>query len=192
VVGLIILSPVIAFVGACVALDIGTPVIFWQERLGQHGRRIRVYKFRTLRDPLDAQSRRLTDEERLSQLGRWLRATRLDELPQLLNVLRGDMTIVGPRPLLPVDQPRHDRGRLAVPPGLTGWAQVNGGKLISPEEKNALDKWYVLNSGPILDLKVLALTVVSVFRGDSRDNAALKALQGPPSSAQARASGGLC
>jgi lipopolysaccharide/colanic/teichoic acid biosynthesis glycosyltransferase len=173
--GLCLLAPVAGLVILAVVIDVGMPIIFWQERLGQYGRPIRVYKFRTLRLPLGAGGRRLSDEERLSSTGRFLRATRLDEIPQLVNIMAGDMTIVGPRPLLPVDQPRNDRSRLAVRPGLTGWAQVKGGKLITPEEKNALDKWYVRHAGPMLDLKILVLTVVAVIRGDIRDHGALEA-----------------
>jgi lipopolysaccharide/colanic/teichoic acid biosynthesis glycosyltransferase len=172
---LFLVAPVMLAVAIVVALDVGVPVIFWQERIGQYGRPVRVFKFRTLRLPLGKGNRRLTDEERLSSVGRFLRATRLDELPQLINIFAGDMTIIGPRPLLPIDQPRNDRSRLAVPPGLTGWAQVKGGKLITPEEKNALDKWYVRNSGPLLDLKILGLTVLAVIRGDVRDRDALEA-----------------
>lgn len=166
---LIALSPVILLTAVAVAIDVGAPVIFWQDRLGRHGRSFRLYKFRSLRAPFARNGARLSDDERLSGVGRWLRATRLDELPQLVNILRGDMTIIGPRPLLPVDMPADDASRLAVPPGLTGWAQVNGGKLITPEEKNQLDKWYVRNCGPALDLKILFLTFLTLLRGDSRD-----------------------
>lgn len=174
---LILLSPVISIVAAIVALDLGVPVIFWQDRVGLRGRRIRVYKFRTLRLPFDRANRPLSDAERLSSVGRLLRATRLDELPQIINILRGDMTLIGPRPLLPVDQPGDDNRRLVVRPGLTGWAQVKGGKLISSEEKNALDLWYVRNCGLMLDIRIVVLTLVAVVRGDVRDVEVLRATQ---------------
>lgn len=164
---LVVLSPVLVLAAIVVACDVGLPVIFWQDRVGRYGRPFRMYKFRTLQVPYGSHDVPLRDEQRLSAIGRWLRATRLDELPQLLNILWGDMTMIGPRPLLPIDQPSNDLARLAVRPGLTGWAQVNGGKLITPEEKNMLDKWYVRNCGPMLDLRIIALTSVAVFRGDS-------------------------
>jgi lipopolysaccharide/colanic/teichoic acid biosynthesis glycosyltransferase len=175
---LIVLSPLLLIVAGLVAFDVGLPVVFWQERIGRHGLMVRVFKFRTLRVPVDGTPRPIAESDRLSGIGRFLRATRLDELPQLFNVLRGDMTLIGPRPLLPIDQPANGRARLAVPPGLTGWAQVNGGKIISIEQKDALDRWYIANCGPLLDLKILGLTVVSVFRGDAPRMSAIELAMG--------------
>jgi lipopolysaccharide/colanic/teichoic acid biosynthesis glycosyltransferase len=104
----------------------------------------------------------------VSRIGRFLRRTRLDELPQLLNVLAGDMSLIGPRPLLLRDQPRNAAARLAVRPGITGWAQVNGGVLLSPDEKEQLDEWYIRNASPLLDLRIIALTLRMLLRGDRR------------------------
>jgi lipopolysaccharide/colanic/teichoic acid biosynthesis glycosyltransferase len=109
----------------------------------------------------------------MTGIGRLLRAVRLDELPQLLNVLRGDMSIIGPRPLLPVDLPQSAELRLSVEPGLSGWAQVHGGNLITASEKNALDEWYVRNASIWLDIKILARTLTTVVRGDRRVEDAL-------------------
>jgi lipopolysaccharide/colanic/teichoic acid biosynthesis glycosyltransferase len=104
----------------------------------------------------------------VSRIGRFLRRTRLDELPQLLNVLLGDMSLIGPRPLLPRDQPRNVAARLSVRPGITGWAQVNGGVLLSPDEKEQLDEWYIRNASPSLDLRIIVMTLMMFLRGDRR------------------------
>ena len=172
--GLALLSPVLALVSLFVMLDVGGPVVFWQERVGRGGRRIRVHKFRTLGHPLSASGRLLSDEERLSPFGRFLRLTRLDEAPQLFDVLRGDLSLIGPRPLLPADLPPHAFIRLLAPPGLTGWAQVHGGKLVSAQEKGDLDAWYVRNASLLVDLRILLLTLRAPFRGDRRDEAVLR------------------
>ena len=168
--GIVVLAPLFALVTLAVLVDVGFPSLFWQERVGYRGRRISVHKFRTLRHPLDRHGRVMSDCERLSKIGRFLRATRLDELPQLYDILRGDMSIIGPRPLLPVDMPAGDNFRLLAPPGLTGWAQVHGGKLVTPEEKSALDRWYIHNVSLSLDLRILWLTCLAPFRGDCRDD----------------------
>ena len=168
--GIVVLAPLFALVTLVVLADVGFPSLFWQERVGYRGRRISVHKFRTLRHPLDRHGRVMSDCERLSKIGRFLRATRLDELPQLYDILRGDMSIIGPRPLLPVDMPAGDNFRLLAPPGLTGWAQVHGGKLVTPEEKSALDRWYIYNVSLSLDLRILWLTCLAPFRGDCRDD----------------------
>ena len=166
--------PVLALVSLFVMLDVGGPVVFWQERVGRGGRRIRVHMFRTLGHPLSASGRLLSDEERLSPFGRFLRLTRLDEAPQLFDVLRGDLSLIGPRPLLPADLPPHAFIRLLAPPGLTGWAQVHGGKLVSAQEKGDLDAWYVRNASLLVDLRILLLTLRAPFRGDRRDEAVLR------------------
>lgn len=165
--GLILLSPVIALCAVAVARSMGRPVLFRQQRPGRGGRPFGMVKFRTMSDARDAQGRLLTDAERLTQVGRFLRSTSLDELPELWNVLIGDMSLVGPRPLLmsylerytPEQARRHN-----VKPGVTGWAQVNGRNAISWDEKFALDIWYVENRSFSLDLRILYATVMQVVR----------------------------
>ena len=174
-VGLLVFLPVLALTALMVLASLGSPVIFWQRRVGRHGRTIFVYKFKTMRNAVDRQGRLLAARDRTTRVGEILRATRLDELPQLLNIIHGDMAIIGPRPLLPIDQPAEPSLRLAVTPGLTGWAQTNGGKLVSAEEKNALDEWYVQNASPGLDFKIIWRTVATVMRGDRRDENQLAA-----------------
>jgi lipopolysaccharide/colanic/teichoic acid biosynthesis glycosyltransferase len=162
--------------GVCIAafLDVGWPVIFWQQRPGAYGRPIRVLKFRTMGPPQDRNGRRLSDIERVSNVGRLLRRLRLDELPQLYNVLLGHMSLVGPRPLLPVDQPSAPAARLRLRPGLTGWAQINGGRHLSSEDKAALDLWYIKNASLILDMRILAHTVHMVLFGERVDPCAVQ------------------
>ena len=138
--------------------DVGLPILFWQERLGWNGRSFLIYKFRTLGAPFDSAGNPNFAGRQLSAIGRFLRASRIDELPQLLNVLFGDMSLIGPRPLLPEDQPANKEIRLSVRPGITGWAQVNGGKLVSKEEKQKLDEWYVRNASFALDLRIALMT----------------------------------
>jgi lipopolysaccharide/colanic/teichoic acid biosynthesis glycosyltransferase len=165
-VGLVLLSPLMALVALLVRWRIGPPVLFAQERPGLGGRPFRIYKFRTMREERDATGAPLVDDLRLAPLGRFLRSTSLDELPELFNVLRGDMSLVGPRPLLmeylPLYTPEQAR-RHEVRPGLTGWAQVNGRNAISWEQKFALDVWYVDNRSLLLDLRILALTAAKVL-----------------------------
>jgi lipopolysaccharide/colanic/teichoic acid biosynthesis glycosyltransferase len=156
---LIVLAPVIAVASLLVAIDVGLPVVFWQQRPGRYGRAFKLYKFRTMRPAHDAEGNRIPDELRSSIIGRFMRRTWLDELPQLYNILIGDMSFVGPRPLLPVDQPGEQAVRLLVRPGLTGWAQINGGRDISPEEKAKLDAWYIQNAWFWLDIKILLRTL---------------------------------
>ena len=162
----VLLSPLFICVSVLVVLDVGTPLVFWQRRLGQGGRGFQVYKFRTLQSPFDRLGESLPEKGRLSAIGHLLRKTGLDELPQLLNVLVGEMSLVGPRPLLPEDQPDDPTIRLMVRPGITGWAQVNGGKRITSEEKDDLDEWYIRNASPWLDLRILLLTCRYVFIGN--------------------------
>jgi lipopolysaccharide/colanic/teichoic acid biosynthesis glycosyltransferase len=150
-----------------VRVNMGAPVLFHQERPGLHGRPFILYKFRTMRDLRDVEGRLLPDEMRLTRLGRILRSTSLDELPELFNVLKGEMSLVGPRPLLmeylnrytPEQARRHE-----VKPGITGWAQVNGRNAITWEEKFKLDVWYVDNWNLGLDLKILGLTLIKVLK----------------------------
>ena len=159
---LILLSPVMLVIAVLVRIKLGRPVLFSQERPGLHGRLFRLYKFRTMRDARGADDRLLPDEERLTKFGRFLRASSLDELPELFIVLKGEMSLVGPRPLLiaylerytPEQARRHE-----VLPGITGWAQVNGRNALSWESKFKLDVWYVDNRSFWLDLKILFLTL---------------------------------
>ncbi|MAU59428.1 MAG: sugar transferase [Parvibaculum sp.] len=163
---LLVLLPVILLVAAAIRWRMGAPVLFRQLRPGLHGQPFEMIKFRTMLNATDAQGRPLPDAERLTALGRFLRAMSLDELPELWNVLNGDMSLVGPRPLLmeylelysPEQARRHE-----VKPGITGWAQVNGRNAISWEEKFRHDVWYVDNRSLWLDLKILLLSVVKVF-----------------------------
>lgn len=159
--------PILAVLAMFVRLKLGAPVFFRQVRPGLDGKPFELVKFRSMTNARDASGALLSDTERLPRFGRLLRSTSLDELPELLNVLRGDMSLVGPRPLLmeylplySVEQARrHD-----VRPGLTGWAQINGRNALSWEEKFKLDIWYVDNGSLLLDLWILVLTVVKVFR----------------------------
>lgn len=164
-----LLAPIFLIVGLTVALDVGVPVIFWQERPGAKGRTFRVYKFRTMRAGLDARGRRRPDEDRLSRIGRALRRFRLDELPQLFNVLVGEMSFVGPRPLLPSDQYPGLEARLAIAPGITGWAQVNGGREISAADKAALDVWYLQNACLRVDIEIVFATWRTVIKGEVKN-----------------------
>ncbi len=165
----VLLAPIILVVGALVAIDLGLPVVFWQQRPGMGGRPFKLLKFRTMGPAHDWQGRRIADEHRVSAIGRFLRRSRLDELPQLYNILVGDMSFVGPRPLLPVDQSKEHNLRLLVRPGLTGWAQVNGGRAVSPEAKSALDVWYVRNASLALDLNIIWRTFDMLINGERLD-----------------------
>jgi sugar transferase EpsL len=166
-IALVALAPVLVLLTVWIRLVMGTPVLFRQQRPGQGGRPFLMYKFRTMREATDATGRRLPDEERLTRLGRFLRATSLDELPELINVIRGEMSLVGPRPLLmeylEVYTPEQAR-RHEVRPGITGWAQVNGRNALSWEDRFRLDVWYVDHQSLYLDLKILFLTVIKVFQ----------------------------
>jgi lipopolysaccharide/colanic/teichoic acid biosynthesis glycosyltransferase len=162
----VILAPLFLLVALLVAVDVGLPLVFWQQRPGLHGRPFKLYKFRTMADAHADDGQRRSDNERISAVGNFLRQSRLDELPQLLNILKGEMSFVGPRPLLPVDQPFDSKSRLLVCPGLTGWAQIKGGRQISPDDKAVLDVWYVKNMSLALDLKILLGTVPIVIFGE--------------------------
>jgi lipopolysaccharide/colanic/teichoic acid biosynthesis glycosyltransferase len=163
--GLALLLPVLAFVSIAVRLRLDSPILFSQTRPGLHGKLFTLRKFRTMRAPRGGEDLLATDAVRLTRLGRFLRSTSLDELPTLWNVLRGDMSLVGPRPLLPEYLPLytdHQMRRHEVKPGITGWAQVNGRNAISWEEKFELDVWYVDHRSFLLDLKILWMTVWQV------------------------------
>ncbi len=163
---LIVLSPVLLATAVLVRTKLGSPVIFHQDRPGKGGKIFRLYKFRSMTDERDETGNLLPDAIRLTKFGRLLRATSLDELPELWNILRGDMSIVGPRPLLTKYLPLYNaeqRHRHDVRPGLTGWAQVHGRNAISWEEKFQLDVWYVRNLNFWVDVKTVFLTVKKVF-----------------------------
>ena len=155
----------LAIVSIAVRLHLGSPILFYQTRPGLQGKLFILRKFRTMRTPRTGEDLLTTDSVRLTHLGRFLRSTSLDELPTLWNVLRGDMSLVGPRPLLPEYLPlytAHQMRRHEVKPGITGWAQVNGRNAISWEEKFELDVWYVDHRSFLLDLKILWMTVWQV------------------------------
>ena len=164
--GLILISPLLGLIALLIRWRLGPPVIFRHRRPGLHGRPFLIYKFRTMRDDRDAQGNLLPDEERLTPLGRFLRSLSLDELPELINVLRGEMSLVGPRPLLmeyldrytPEQARRHE-----VLPGITGWAQVNGRNAITWEDKFRFDCWYVDHWSLKLDVKILLMTLWKVL-----------------------------
>ena len=167
--GIAVTLPVLGAIALLVRVKLGSPVLFRQTRPGLHGKPFTMYKFRTMTDARDAEGNLLPDEERLPPFGKLLRSTSLDELPELINVLKGEMSLVGPRPLLmeylerysPEQARRHE-----VRPGVTGWAQVNGRNAISWEERFRMDVWYVDHAGILLDLKILWKTVIAVVKRD--------------------------
>ncbi|OWY66126.1 UDP-galactose phosphate transferase [cyanobacterium TDX16] len=166
-IALIILSPIVICVAIAIHFRMGSPVIFTQPRPGKEGKIFNFYKFRTMTDEQDAQGNLLPDEQRLTTFGQFLRQTSLDELPQLWNVLKGDMSFIGPRPLLVKYLDRYtteQARRHEVKPGITGLAQINGRNAITWEEKFVLDVWYVDNWSLWLDLKILFLTVFKVLQ----------------------------
>jgi lipopolysaccharide/colanic/teichoic acid biosynthesis glycosyltransferase len=166
-VGLLLGAPILIVLAGGVALDLGRPILFRQVRPGRHGKLFQLVKFRTMRDASGEDGRPLSDSARLTTFGRFLRSSSLDELPELWNVLRGEMSLVGPRPLLveyiPLYSPEQAR-RHAVRPGITGWAQVNGRNALNWPERFALDVWYVEHRSFLLDLRILLLTVWRVVR----------------------------
>ena len=165
---LVVLSPLLAVLALAVRLQMGSPVVFRQPRPGLHGQIFEILKFRTMTDARDARGDLLPDADRLTAFGRFLRRSSFDELPELVNVLRGEMSLVGPRPLrveyLPLYSPEQAR-RHEVRPGITGWAQVNGRNAVSWNEKFELDVWYVDHRSLALDLKILWATVAEVVNG---------------------------
>lgn len=166
---LVLLSPLYVFVAYKVKKNLGSPVLFRQVRPGLHGKPFEMIKFRTMKDALDEQGNPLPDSERLTPFGQMLRATSLDEMPELWNVIKGDMSVVGPRPLLMEYLPLYNKEqakRQNVRPGMTGHAQVNGRNAISWEEKFKLDTWYVENQSIWLDFKIMLQTVKKVIAKD--------------------------
>jgi sugar transferase EpsL len=164
---LIVLSPLLAILALLVRVKLGTPVLFRQQRPGLQGKPFTIYKLRTMTDARAADGQLLSDTERLTKFGRFLRSTSLDELPELLNVLKGEMSLVGPRPLLmqylkrytPEQARRHE-----MRPGITGWAQIKGRNAITWEQKFELDVWYVDHVSFALDIRIMALTVWKIFK----------------------------
>lgn len=168
-IALILLSPLYAFVAYKVKKNLGSPVLFRQVRPGLNGKPFEMIKFRTMKDAVDAQGNPLPDSERLTPFGKMLRSTSLDEMPELWNVIKGDMSIVGPRPLLMEYLPLYNNKqakRHDVRPGMTGYAQVNGRNAISWEQKFKLDTWYVENRSLWLDFKIMLQTVKKVITKD--------------------------
>lgn len=166
---LIITSPIILITAIIIKIKIGSPILFKQQRPGLNGKPFFIYKFRTMTDGRDENGNLLPDEIRLTKTGGIIRKLSLDELPQLFNVLKGDMSFVGPRPLLMKYLPLYNKEqarRHEVRPGITGWAQVNGRNAISWEEKFKYDVWYVDHQSILLDIKILFLTVVKVFKSE--------------------------
>ena len=163
---IVLLSPLLLIIGLAVRLSLGRPVLFRQPRPGLFERPFQLVKFRTMRDDRDPAGRPLPDADRLSPFGRLLRSSSLDELPELWNVLKGDMSLVGPRPLLMEYLPLYNaeqRRRHAVRPGITGWSQINGRNAVDWDKRFELDLWYVDNRSFLLDLKILLLTVWQVL-----------------------------
>lgn len=165
----LLLSPIICIVALLIRYQMGAPILFKQQRPGLHGKLFFLYKFRTMNNRTDVSGNLLPDQDRMSKLGLWLRKYSIDEIPQLINVMRGDMGLVGPRPLLveylPLYTPEQHM-RHQTKPGMTGWAQINGRNDISWEEKFNLDLWYVRNRTLKLDIKILCMTILKVIKKD--------------------------
>ncbi len=171
---LVLALPLLLLTALMVALDVGLPLIFWQKRPGLYGRSFSLYKFRTMRRTVrrldeDRLAHKSGDSLRTSPIGKMLRRLRLDELPQLFHIVAGTMSFVGPRPLLPDDQPEGGEVRLSVRPGVTGWAQIHGGDALTPEEKLVLDIWYIRHMSLWLDLTIMFRTLLVVLKEDMRN-----------------------
>jgi len=187
---ILILSPILICVSLMVGLLHGFPILFRQKRPGLHGEIFTIYKFRTMRNLLDSEGNPLPDAKRITRLGQFLRSTSLDELPELINVLKGEMSLVGPRPLLveylPLYSPEQAR-RHKVLPGITGWAQVHGRNAVTWEEKFQLDVWYVDHWSLWLDIRIIAMTVLKVLRREGISQpgrATADHFKGPPPESQ--------
>lgn len=163
---IVIAAPIVLIVVVLIYLALGKPILFRQIRIGFHGREFCIYKFKTMTDKRNRDGKLLPDEDRLTRLGLFLRSFSIDELPQIINVLKGDMSIVGPRPFISEYLPyytEHQMQRHLVKPGITGWAQINGRNSISWEKKIELDLWYVENMSLSLDIKILLVTLYKVI-----------------------------
>ena len=182
--GLVVLSPVMAAIAVLVAVKLGRPVIFSQERPGLNEKIFKLYKFRTMTDARDIEGNLLPDEKRLTKFGEKLRSTSLDELPELLNILKGDMSVVGPRPLLVQYLPLYNvfqKQRHEVRPGLTGYAQVHGRNRIAWEEKFKMDVWYVEHISFLRDWEIIIQTIITVFKKEgihSADSVTMEKFKG--------------
>jgi sugar transferase EpsL len=185
---MVAIGPLTLLIAILVCVKLGSPILFRQFRPGRNGKSFTLLKFRTMKDECDDRGNPLPDELRMTPLGKFLRETSLDELPGVFNVLKGDMSLVGPRPLLPQYMDRYtpeQARRHEVRPGITGWAQVNGRNAITWEEKFQLDGWYVDNQSLWLDLKILAMTAWKVLRGEgitAPGEATMPEFMGTPSS----------
>ena len=173
IVCLILLLPIMPLVAVLIRLKLGTPIMFTQERPGLNGKPFVLYKFRTMTDGRDENGELLPDHLRLTSFGKWLRKLSLDEVPQLFNVIKGDMSLIGPRPLLTEYLSLYtdeQAKRHHVKPGMTGWAQINGRNAITWEEKFKLDVWYVENQSFLLDLKIVLLTIKKIITSEGISN----------------------
>lgn len=171
---LLILSPILFITIISIYIKSGSPVFFKQLRPGLHGKPFKIYKFRTMTNERDEKGNLLPNEQRMTRFGSFLRSTSLDELPELFNVLKGDMSLVGPRPLLMEYVPLYNKSqkrRMEVKPGITGWAQVNGRNALTWEEKFELDVWYVDHRSFWLDMRILFLTLKKVFKREGISHA---------------------
>ncbi|WP_017548155.1 sugar transferase [Salinicoccus carnicancri] len=168
-IGVAVVTPIIVGTAVVVKKKLGSPVLFKQVRPGLHGKPFELYKFRTMTDKKDENGELLPDSVRLTETGKFIRKYSLDELPQLINVVKGDISLVGPRPLLKEYMDLYDERQMKrhdVKPGITGWAQVNGRNAISWEEKFELDVWYVENQSFLLDMKILYMTLMKVIKSE--------------------------
>lgn len=183
-IGLLLLSPILVIVAILVRIKLGAPIFFTQDRVGKDGKIFKMIKFRTMLDATDKWGEPLPDEERLTSFGKLLRSTSLDELPELINVLKGDMSLVGPRPLLVkyIELYSEEQWRRhLVRPGITGWAQVNGRNSITWKKKFELDVWYVDNISIFIDFKILFKTILKVVQREDInqcDNQTMEAFNG--------------
>ena len=165
-IGLIILSPIILIVAILIRINLGSPILFRQTRIGKDNKEFEMMKFRTMKNTADKSGKLLSDEERLTNFGKFIRSTSIDELPELINILKGNMSLIGPRPLLVQYLPLYSNVQIKrhnVPPGLTGWAQINGRNAISWEEKFKLDIYYVENWSLKFDFKIFFMTFKKLF-----------------------------
>ncbi|MEG1871113.1 MAG: sugar transferase [Peptostreptococcaceae bacterium] len=169
ILALIILLPILFIIAISIKIKLGSPILFYQQRIGHHIKPFKIIKFRTMKDSRDSKGEKLSDDERLTTFGRALRALSIDELPELVNVIKGDMSLVGPRPLLTEYKELYTKDQLRrheLKPGITGWAQINGRNAISWTEKFKLDLWYIDNWSIALDLKILFSTIIKVVKKD--------------------------
>lgn len=179
-IGLVILSPVILIISILIRLKLGSPIFFTQERIGYRGKRFKLIKFRTMSNEKNSEGELLKDKDRTNKFGKILRASSLDEIPELINVLKGEMSIVGPRPLLTDYEEYYTKEQFRrhdILPGITGWAQVNGRTSITWSKTFKLDTWYVDNVNFLLDIKILFMTILKVVQKSDTENKRDKAVK---------------